>query len=73
LGKVPQAFVAGSVAALLQCIDEGRQQQFAVSKEHGIEKGSERFGVGGQDRPPAEHDGVIVAALDGPDRNALVA
>ena len=71
-GQPSQSFGSGSLPAALQGIDEGGQQQFAISQKHGIEERCKGFGVGGQHRPPAEHDRVGVASIDSPDRNALV-
>ena len=59
------------MAHRLQGVNEGRQQLFPIPQQDHIEKRRQRFRVGGQDRPPSEHDRVVVCALFTPDRDAL--
>ena len=59
-------------AGALQGIDEGWQQQLAIAQQHHIKKWCQGLGVGGEYRPTAENDRIVVAALGRPDRDALL-
>ena len=69
---MPQAFVAWTVAALLQGIDEGGQQFFSIPQEYDIKKWSERFGVGRQNGTSTEHDWILITPFMTPEGNALL-
>ena len=60
------------MAALLQGIDEGAEQQFAIAQQHSIEERGKGFRVGGENRTASEHDRIVIATVFGPDRNVLV-
>ena len=71
-GQSPEAFGSWCMAALLQGIDEGTEQQFAIAQKHSIEERGQGFRVGGENRTATEHDRIVIAAVFGPDRNVLV-
>ena len=72
LSQMTQTRSTRFASDLLQGIDEGWQQVFAVSQQHHIKKGGEWFGIGGEHRPTSEHDWVIIRSLITPDRNPLL-
>jgi hypothetical protein len=71
LGQPPQPLGPRGVAAGLQGVEEGGQQQLAIAEQHGVEEGGERLGVGGEHRSAAEHDRIVVAPLGRPEGDAL--
>ena len=72
LGESLELLLPRFPAHLLQGVDEGRQQQLAVTQQHHIKEGGQGFRVGGQHRSTAKHDRIVIPAFCAPQRDALL-
>ena len=71
LGQGAQLLGSRRVAAGLQGVDEGGQEQLPVPQEDHIQKGGQGFGIGGEHGAAPKDNRIAIAALAAPGGDSL--